>query len=163
MVGMLGPAQKAFAQKNGKALHLAIAGFPDRGSMPRRFTCDGENVSPPLTWSGEPEGTRSFALMVEDRDTSTGFVHWILWDIPVSVHSLTEGAAEGVSGTNDFGKRGYGGPCPPARVHHYAFLLFALDLPSLSVPAGAKRPAVDKAMRKHVLAKVEYEGDYGHD
>jgi Raf kinase inhibitor-like YbhB/YbcL family protein len=117
-----------------------------------------------LSWSGEPEGTQSFALIVDDPD-ARDFNHWLLWDIPASVHSLAEGAEPngiGVSGTNDFGKTGYGGPCPPQGVHAYSFRLFAPDVPSLEIKARAHRDALDKALRKHVFAKVEYRLKYGH-
>jgi Raf kinase inhibitor-like YbhB/YbcL family protein len=101
---------------------------------------------------------------VDDRDAPTGFVHWLLWDIPASVHSLAEGAdATGTSGTNGFGKRGYSGPCPSSGSHLYAFQLLAIDVPSLNLAAGAKRPDLDRALRKHVLAKVEYDGNYRHN
>jgi Raf kinase inhibitor-like YbhB/YbcL family protein len=143
-----------------KSFQLTVGGFPDRGSIPRHFTCDAENVSPPLMWAGEPPGTQSFALVVDDRDAN-GFVHWLVWDIPASVHSLAEGsAASGISGSNGFHERGYGGPCPP-HSHLYAFLLLAVDLPSLHLSAGAGRQKLEDALRRHVLAKTEYDGTYG--
>ncbi len=130
--------------------------------LPPRFTCDGRNISPPLSWSGEPQGTQSFALIVEDADTRN-FSHWLLWDIPASVHSLAESVKEqGISGTNDFPERGYGGPCPPSGIHLYVFRLFALDVPSLNLKAGKRRDALDDAMRKHVLAKAQYQLHSGH-
>jgi Raf kinase inhibitor-like YbhB/YbcL family protein len=140
---------------------LNVGGLPDGGSLPARFTCDGKNVSPSLSWSGEPAGTQSFALIVEDPD-ARNYNHWLLWDIPASVHSLPEGAKpDGTSGTNDFGDRGYGGPCPPADTHRYVFRLFAMDLASLNLKAGKRRDALDDAVRKHVLAKAEYRLRYG--
>jgi Raf kinase inhibitor-like YbhB/YbcL family protein len=131
--------------------------------IPRRFACDGAGVSLPLSWSGEPEGTQSFALIMDDPDAQN-FNHWLLWDIPASVHSLAEGAEpNGVSGTNDFGKPSYGAPCPPGGrgPHAYSFRLFALDVPSLELKARAHRDALDKALKKHVLGKVEYRLQYG--
>jgi Raf kinase inhibitor-like YbhB/YbcL family protein len=99
---------------------------------------------------------------VDDPD-ARDFNHWLLWDIPASVHALAQGAeAAGVSGTNDFGKAGYGGPCPPQGVHVYSFRLFALDVPSLAIKPRAHRDDLDKAMKKHVLAKVEYRLKYSH-
>jgi Raf kinase inhibitor-like YbhB/YbcL family protein len=145
-----------------KSFQLTVGGFPDRGSIPRHFTCDAENVSPPVMWSGEPQGTQSFALILDDRDAGN-FVHWLLWDIPASVHSLAEGpSATGIPGLNGFGKRGYGGPCPPRGTHLYTFQLLAVDLPSLHLAAGAGRQKLEDALRKHVLAKAEYDGTYGH-
>jgi Raf kinase inhibitor-like YbhB/YbcL family protein len=150
-----------FAQHKNN-MTLSAGGLPDGSSMPRQFTCDGKNISPPLAWAGEPEGTQSFALIVDDPD-ARGFNHWLLWDIPASVHSLDEGAKpEGTPGTNGFGDRGYGGPCPPAGTHRYFFRLFALDVPSLNLKAGKGRDALDNAFRKHVLAEVEYHLRYGH-
>ena len=135
--------------------HLSVGGLPAGASIPPRFTCDGKNVSPPVSWSGEPEGTQSFALIMEDPD-ARNYNHWLLWDIPASVHSIAEGAKpEGISGTNDFGDRAYGGPCPPGGVHAYVFRLFALDVPSLNLKAGQRRDSLDDALRKHVLAKAE--------
>jgi hypothetical protein len=148
------PAQR----RNDKAFHLIVPGLPDRGAIPRLFTCDGRNTSLPLAWSGEPEGTQSFALIVDDPD-ARDFSHWLLWDIPASVHALAEGAqAEGIPGANGFGGRGYGGPCPPQGqgAHIYSFRLFALDVPSLNLKEGKNRDALDQAMKKHVLAKTEY-------
>jgi Raf kinase inhibitor-like YbhB/YbcL family protein len=149
-------------RETSTAFHLRARGLPDGSSMPRVFTCDGKNISPPPSWSGEPEGTLSFALIMDDPDAHE-FNHWLLWDIPASVHSLEEGAKpEGISGTNGFGDRGYGGPCPPAGTHRYFFRLFALDVPSLNLKAGKNRDALDGALRKHVLAKAEYHLQYGH-
>lgn len=151
------PAQR----KSARSFKLTASAFEDRGRIPRRFTCDGANVSPALAWSGEPEGTQSFALIVDDSDAPAGFNHWLVWDIPASAHSLDGGSADGISGANDFGSRGYGGPCPPQGTRRYAFHLFALNTPSLRLAAGARRSALDKALRSHVIAKVEYDGDYG--
>ena len=137
---------------------LTAGGLPDQGMLPRRFACDGAGVSPPLGWSGEPAGTQSFALIVDDPD-ARNFNHWLLWDIPASVHALGEGADQaGTTGINDFGKSGYGGPCPPEGrgPHIYSFRLFALDVPSLEIKPRAHRDDLDKALKKHVLGKVEY-------
>jgi Raf kinase inhibitor-like YbhB/YbcL family protein len=163
-----------WAQAPGSAKHsgpapgkhsffLSAGGLPERSLIPRRFTCDGPGVSLPLSWSGEPEGTQSFALIMDDPD-GRDFNHWLLWDIPASIHSLAEGAEpDGFSGTNDFGKSGYGAPCPPEGrgPHIYSFRLFALDVPALNLKARAHRDDLDKALKKHVLAKVEYRLQYG--
>lgn len=133
--------------------------------MSPRFTCAGGGigVSPPLSWSGEPAGAQSFALIMDDPDaqhppmTPDPYLHWTLWDIPASVHSLEVGAkGVGVTGTP------YEGPCPPPGVAHtYVFRMFALDLPSLNLKRGKGREALENAMRKHVLAKAEYRLPYG--
>jgi len=159
-----GAAKRSGPGREKQAFFLNAGGLPEGSLIPRQFTCDGSGVSLPLSWSGKPEGTQSFALIVDDPD-ARDFNHWLLWDIPASVHSLAEGAEPaGVSGTNDFGKTGYGGPCPPQGqgVHIYSFRLFALDVPSLELKTGAHRDALDRALKKHVLAKVEYRLKYGH-
>lgn len=145
---------------------LTVDGFADGAEIPSRFTCDGNDISPPLRWSGEPDETKSFALIMDDPDAGNGtFNHWFIWDIPPYIHSLPEGnehASLGKSGPNDFRRRGYGGPCPPkgGGPHRYFFRLFALDTPNLGLSPGAKRSALDKALRKHALAETEYIGHY---
>jgi len=145
---------------------LTIAAFADGGAIPGVFTCEGDNISPALTWAGEPEGTHSFALIMDDPDAPAGtWNHWLLWDIPAGVHSMPEHyrAAHPVhSGTNDFGKTGYGGPCPPKRggLHRYFFRLYALDTPALEVPEGARRKTLERTLRQHRLGIAEYMGRF---
>lgn len=145
---------------------LTIEGFADGTEIPRRFTCDGDDISPRSRWSGEPAETKSFALIMDDPDAPGGtFNHWLIWDIPAYIHSLPEGnehASLGQAGTNDFRKRGYGGPCPPkgGGPHRYFFRLFALDTPALGLSPAAKRSALSRALREHTLAQAEYMGRY---
>lgn len=145
---------------------VTVQGFAEGGDIPSRFTCDGEDLSPALRWQGEPPETKGFALIVDDPDAPGGtWNHWLLWDIPADIHSLPEGsghASPGKSGANDFGRRGYGGPCPPKGrgSHRYFFRLFALDTATLGLPQGAKRPVLDKALRKHAIAETAYMGRY---
>jgi len=145
---------------------LAVEDFSDGASIPRRFTCDDDDVSPVLHWQGEPAGTKSFALIMDDPDAPGGtWNHWLVWDIPARVHSMQQGGEQklhGKSGTNDFGRRGYGGPCPPKRggPHRYFFRLFALDTPTLGLPEGERRPELQKALEKHIIAKTAYMGRY---
>ena len=145
---------------------LTVTGFPEGAAIPKRFTCDGGDISPALQWAGEPLKTQSFALIVDDPDAPDGtWNHWLVWDIPSRIHGFPEGvgpAGPGKSGTNDFGKRGYGGPCPPegAGAHRYFFRLYALDVPALGLSPGAKRPALEKALKKHGLAEASYIGRY---
>jgi Raf kinase inhibitor-like YbhB/YbcL family protein len=119
-----------------------------------------------MSWSGAPEGTKSFALIVDDPDAPVGtWNHWLLYDIPASKTSLAEGigpAEVGRSGDNDFGRPGYGGPCPPRGhgPHRYFFKLFAVDVATLGLAAGAKRAELDRAMRGHVLGEAQYMGRY---
>lgn len=146
------------------ALKLVIAGFPENAAIPPKYTCDGQNVSPAVEWSGAPPQTKSFALILDDPDAPVGlFTHWLLWNIPASDHSLGEhyhpsGAV--TTGTNDFGNRGYGGPCPPRGTHRYYFKLYALDVPALEIHGNAKRADVDRALHGHVIEQSEYLGKY---
>jgi Raf kinase inhibitor-like YbhB/YbcL family protein len=143
---------------------------PDQ-PIPERYTCDGDDVSPPLAWSGLPAGTQSLALLIEDPDApdpaapQTRWVHWIVYNIPATAHALAEDAARrglpagALTGTNDWGRTGYGGPCPPIGRHRYIHRLYALNrvLPDLSAP---RRAALDAAMRNHVLAEATLTGTY---
>lgn len=146
------------------AFKLVIPAFPEGGSIPSKYTCDARNVSPVVQWTDAPRATRSFVLIFDDPDAPSGlFTHWILYNIPPSVDSLAEAYAPtgGVAaGTNDFGKSGYGGPCPPKGTHRYYFRLFALDVASLDVRPGAKRSEVDRVLHRHVLEGAEYMGRY---
>jgi Raf kinase inhibitor-like YbhB/YbcL family protein len=148
------------------AFKLMIHAFAEGGVIPKLLGCEGADLAPSLEWSGEPRDTRSFALIVDDPDAPGGiWNHWLLWDIPASLHALAQGFKPGQlgeSGTNDFGKLGYNGPCPPRGhgPHRYFFKLQALDVPSLGLRAGAKRAALDRALYRHVLAKTEYMGRY---
>lgn len=150
---------------------LSSPAFEHGEAIPRRYTCDGDDISPGLEWSGDPEGTRSLALIVEDPDAPDPaapkriWVHWVLYNIPTDVTELGEGVggndlpAGTLEGRNDWKKTGYGGPCPPVGQHRYFFKLFALDrvLPDLGRPSKA---ALQKAMQGHVLAEAELVGVY---
>ncbi len=107
-------------------LSLTSTAFEEGAEIPSRFSCDGEDVSPPLAWSGAPDGTVAYALLVDDPD-ARGFVHWLVADIPGDASALPEGETAGVEGSNDFGRVGYGGPCPPSGTHGYSFTLVALS------------------------------------
>jgi hypothetical protein len=147
-------------------LKLTIRAFRDGDWIPKLHTCEGADLSPALEWEGEPDGTKSFALIVDDPDAPVGtWNHWLLWDIPASVHAIPQGfkaAQTGVSGTNDFQRLGYGGPCPPKGhgPHRYFFKLFALDVAGLGPAVGAKRAALDRAISGHALAEASYMGRY---
>jgi Raf kinase inhibitor-like YbhB/YbcL family protein len=148
------------------AFQLIISAFTEGATIPKLHTCDGADLSPALEWSGEPAGAQSFALIVDDPDAPVGtWNHWLLYDIPAAVHGLAQGfkpSQGGLSGVNDFGKPGYGGPCPPRGhgAHRYFFKLFAVDTPSLGLRAGAKRSELDRALRNHILAQAQYMGRY---
>ena len=143
---------------------LTIAAFTDGGLIPAKFTCEGANVSPELRWTDAPANTRSYALIVDDPDAPAGtFTHWVLFDMPAERSSLAEGAgAIGVAGKNDFGRAGYGGPCPPRGhgPHRYTFTLHALDIASLKLKAGTGRREMETALRGHILAQAAYLGRY---
>lgn len=139
------------------------------GQIPLAYTCDGANISPQLSWSDAPPGTKSLALIVTDPDAPSGtFTHWILFNLPPNTRSLSPGVPENDQladgsrqGENDFDKTGYGGPCPPHHSdHRYLFTLYALDT-TLDLPAGASKKQVDKAMKDHVLARGELTAHYG--
>ena len=152
------------------ALVVSSSAFAPGGTVPARFSCDGADRSPPLTWSGMPHGAVTFALIVDDPDAPGGtWVHWVLFNLPASVAALPEGVpAAGdlpqlggaLQGRNDFGKLGYGGPCPPpGRAHRYFFRLYALDA-ALPLRAGTGRREVESAMRGHVVGEATLMGTY---
>lgn len=139
-------------------LRITTPAFNDGNPIPRQYTCDGENAPPPLNLSGTPANAKSLALVVDDPDAPSGtFTHWLVWNLPAQSHGIV-----GTEGTNDFGKRGYGGPCPPKGApHRYVFHLYALDVPSLALTPEAKRAELDAAMRGHVIAEARFTGKYG--
>ena len=151
-------------------MQLSSPAFGDRGVIPVHHTCEGEDVSPPLSWSAVPDGTRSFALVVDDPDAPDPtapqrvWVHWVVVDLDPGLRALEPGASsrlpEGArNGTNDWGAREWGGPCPPIGRHRYFFKLYALDcvLPRLVAPTKAE---LEAAMDGHILAEAEIVGMY---
>jgi len=145
------------------AIQLSSSAFDEGEPIPVKYTCDGEDVSPPLRWSGVPAGTRSLALIADDPDAPRGtFVHWILFGIPPQTTELVEGQQlSGVAqGRNDFGRTGYGGPCPPrGNPHRYFFKLYALDT-DLQLPPGATKQDLLRAMEGHIIAEGQLMGVY---
>lgn len=149
---------------------LSSPDFKNGEVIPKRFVCDGDDMSPELLWEEPPPGTKSFLLIVEDPDAPMGtFVHWIVYDMPSTFKELYRGmgnddvSKDGIKqGTTDFGHRGYGGPCPPKGHgrHRYLFRLKALDIPTLGLPDGAKRGEIERAVKGHVLAETELMGIY---
>jgi Raf kinase inhibitor-like YbhB/YbcL family protein len=145
---------------------LISSAFADGGWIPDLHTGQGADISPSLEWAQEPTGTRSFALVVDDPDAPAGsWNHWLLYDLPSKIHNLAQGwklTGPGISGKNDFGKVGYGGPCPPKGhgPHRYFFRLYALDIDTVGLPAGAQRSALDSAVKGHILAETLYMGRY---
>jgi Raf kinase inhibitor-like YbhB/YbcL family protein len=150
------------------AFELKSGSFGANQSIPIRFTCDGEQVSPPLTWSGAPQNAAAFALIVEDPDAPRGtFTHWVLFNIPGNVDHLDEKVPRvqyrddgAVQGNNDFGRTGYGAPCPPpGESHRYRFTLYALDV-ALHLQADASKQQVLAALQGHVLDQAQLVGTY---
>lgn len=140
------------------SLTVTSSAFVEGATIPTKFTCDGENVSPPLEWSGSPEGTAASALIVDDPD-ARGFIHWIAADIDADRTSLAEGESAGVEGRNDFGRSGYGGPCPPSGSHRYVFTVFALSEP-LGLAPGFSADALRGAMEGRVLGSGRLNASY---
>ncbi len=152
-------------------LSIESSAFTEGGAIPARYTCEGDDVSPPLTWHGVPPGTKSCVLIIEDPDApdprapKTIWVHWMLYNLPPILTSLAEnvvphGLPTGtLAGLNDWGRAHYGGPCPPIGRHRYMHRLFALDarLPDLHEP---RKAAIEKAMQSHILAEAVLIGTY---
>lgn len=152
-------------------MRIESSAFPDQGNIPARYTCDSQELSPPLTWSDWPEGTQSLALIVDDPDApdpkapQTTWVHWVLYNLPTTATGLAEGIAADAlppgtrQGLNDWKHIGYGGPCPPVGRHRYVHKLYALDLqlPDLHNPTKAR---LEQAMRGHILAEAHLVGLY---
>lgn len=128
--------------------------------IPSMYTCDGENVNPPLSISEVPVGTQSLALIVDDPDAPSGdWVHWLVWDIDPTTTQIAENSVPGTQGTNDFGKPAWGGPCPPSGTHRYFFKLYALDN-KLELPSTVKKADLLDAMQRHILEETELVGNY---
>lgn len=148
-------------------LNLTSAAFRDGDSIPPKHTCDGDDVSPPLSWSEAPAETGSFALVCDDPDApGRVWVHWVVFDLPPAAGALPEGVPPreevpggGLQGRNDFRKIGYGGPCPPSGTHRYEFRLYALDA-KLGLRAGATKGDLLAALEGHVLAEAKLTGKY---
>lgn len=141
---------------------LSSAVFQNNGSIPSKYTCDGSDINPQLVIGNVPPGTKSLALIVDDPDAPMGtWVHWVVWNIAPNIKEIKENdtpkGAE--TGLNDFRKQSYGGPCPPSGTHRYFFKLYALDT-TLNLPAGAKKPDLEKAMKGHVISQTQIIGLY---
>jgi Raf kinase inhibitor-like YbhB/YbcL family protein len=145
----------------GARMKITSSAFQEGASIPSKFSCDGANTSPPLQIADVPSGAKSLVLIVDDPDAPSGlFTHWVVWNISPQTNGIAEGSGpKGVQGKNDFGKSGYGGPCPPSGTHRYYFKIFALDR-ELDLPPGAKRSQLDAAMKGHVVAQGELIGRY---
>jgi Raf kinase inhibitor-like YbhB/YbcL family protein len=165
LIGALLLAVNARAQAR---MEIRSGAFSPGATIPQQYTCSGEDVSPPLTISGVPEQAKALALIVDDPDAPSGtFVHWVVYNLPPHTGHIEAGVKPGATmpqggeqGRNDFGRLGYGGPCPPpGSPHHYRFRLFALN--SEIRPASPSGTAVEQAMQGHIVASVQTTGTFG--
>lgn len=146
--------------------HILSGAFKNYDFIPAVYTCDGRNVSPPLNWNDPPDGTKSLVLINDDPDAPAGdWVHWIVYNIPPGIRKFNEndsvtGLPPGtLQGKNDFGRIGYGGPCPPSGTHRYFFKLYALDI-LLEVPGGISKDLLLELMNGHIISSTELVGKY---
>jgi len=155
------------SEESKMKFQITSSAFKDGEMIPSKYTCDGENISPPLSWSEIPNGTKSLALINDDPDAPIGdWVHWIVFNIPPDTKEFKEAASSkkllpkgALEGLNDWNKKGYGGPCPPSGVHRYFFKLYALDT-MLSLKEGATKRQLLEAMKGHILAEAQLIGKY---
>ena len=148
-------------------IKITSTAFTEGGMIPMQYTCDGQNISPPLAWSGVPSNAKSLALICDDPDArGKTWVHWVVYDLPANNAATPENvpsqeilSSGGKQGTNDFKKIGYGGPCPPSGTHRYFFKLYALDS-ATSLNSGATKDQLLKAMEGHIIAQGQLIGIY---
>lgn len=142
-----------------KQLKVSSIAFVADGFIPAKYTCDGQNINPPLQIEHIPEETKCLAMIVDDPDAPAGtWVHWLVWNIPVT-HHIKEDEIHGIEGINDFKKHHYGGPCPPSGTHRYYFKIYALDS-LLDLPANSTKIQLEKAMSEHIIGFGELIGLY---
>ena len=147
------------ARIDQKALHISSPAFKPDGNIPSRYTCEGEDINPPLDIKQIPAEAKSMVLIIEDPDAPMGtWLHWLVWNIPI-VHHINENEVPGDQGLNDFGKIEYGGPCPPSGTHRYYFNVYALD-DLMDLPEGSSRSEVEAAMQNHIIAYGQVMGVY---
>jgi Raf kinase inhibitor-like YbhB/YbcL family protein len=169
LAGCKEPKQAPPKEPEYPSMHLSSSAFAEGEAIPKQYTGEGKDVSPPLIWSDQPAGTESFALICDDPDAPrpVPWVHWVMFGIPADVHELPEGVptqgqlpSGARQGKNDFGNTGYGGPMPPrGPAHRYYFKLYALDGP-LNLQAGATKQQIEQAMKGHILAQGTLMGKY---
>lgn len=145
-------------------MEISSPAFEHHETIPTRYTCEGEDVSPPLNISDVPEGTVSFAIIVDDPDAPMGtFDHWIAWNISGTLSEFEEGMSVALQGTNGFGEDNYRGPCPPpGPTHRYFFKVYALDS-ELDLPSGSSKMEVEAEMEGHILDQAELMGIFGRE
>jgi Raf kinase inhibitor-like YbhB/YbcL family protein len=163
------PEPKGVNRERSREMTITVesSAFQEGGMIPSKYTCDGQDISPPLAWTGVPETAKSIALIADDPDAPMGtWVHWVMWNVPPNVHELAENVAKDPElpdgsrqGMTDFKRPGYGGPCPPSGTHRYYFKIYALDK-KLDLPGSTKKADLLKAMDGHVLAEGQLMGKY---
>ncbi|MBL7084536.1 MAG: YbhB/YbcL family Raf kinase inhibitor-like protein [Candidatus Omnitrophica bacterium] len=152
-------AEAQMEEKEAGEMKLTSPEFEHKGVIPSKFTCQGNDVNPALIIEGLPNGVKSLVLIVDDPDAPMGtWVHWVVYDIPV-IPKIEENSIPGMQGGNDFGRKDYGGPCPPSGTHRYFFKLYALDT-QLNLPEGIGKEDLEKAMQGHILDQTELIGLY---
>ena len=171
VIGSCGPSSSSTALptegRQAMAFGLKSSAFAQGEPIPTQYTCDGDDVSPPLAWADPPEGTASFALIGDDPDAPAGtWVHWVLYNLPADARSLQEAVPSdaqlpdgSLHGQNSWRRLGYGGPCPPSGTHRYFLKLYALDM-ALDLASGANKDSVLKAMEGHILGQAQLMGVY---
>jgi Raf kinase inhibitor-like YbhB/YbcL family protein len=141
-------------------LTISSTAFSADGNIPLKYSCEGENVNPPLSIRNVPDNAKSLALVLDDPEATHGtFTHWVVWNIPVGIETINENSNPGTEGKNGSGKTGYTGPCPPTGTHHYHFKVYALDV-MLNLKKGEDKTALDAAMKSHIIATGEIIGLY---
>ena len=154
-------------QSRAASMQVTSTAFKEGQPIPRPYTCDGVNISPPLEWNGAPKSAKTIAIIADDPDAPSGtWVHWVVYNLPAENIGLVENLpatedlkAGGFQGKNDFQKIGYGGPCPPSGTHRYFFKVYALDN-ELPLKGGATKSDVEKAMQGHIVAQAQLMGTY---
>ena len=142
-------------------MKLTSPAFANNGAIPSEYTCDADDLSPPLSISDVPANAKSLSLIMDDPDAPVGtWDHWVVFNINPSTKQIAEGAEpEGVGGKNSWGRTGYGGPCPPSGTHRYFFKLYALDT-TLNLPEGSAKKELERAMQGHIIAQAQLMGTY---
>ena len=163
------PVHSLLQGGHAMSFRLQSTAFANGDAIPRKYTCEGADLSPALSWDGLPAGARSLALIADDPDAPMGtWTHWVIWNIPAQTTGLAEGVATAEvlengarQGRNDFKRIGYGGPCPPpGKAHRYFFKLYALDA-MLDIKPGASKNELELAMKRHILSQTNFMGTYG--
>ena len=145
--------------QGGQIMQITSAAFENNKMIPKKYTCQGQDLNPPLLITEIPPGTKALALIIDDPDAPGKiWVHWVVFNIPV-MSEIKENSIPGKQGYNDFGRNNYGGPCPPSGTHRYFFKIYALDT-SLNLNEGIDKSTLEKAMKDHILAQAELIGLY---